>query len=240
MAAETTGLFGRLGGLWKRGRGEADSTATPGGPVAVSSTSASGRDPGVTRRDEHAAPATASGSSPTVATTTTVATATVATTTGSVAATSTSSLTPSPDQKTATRAGDRQTRRSRLVSKVKEERFETVLEAETVNEEALKKLCWSGVPHAHRASCWKFLVGYLPLNRDRRAATLERKRGEYWALVEEFYDQAAEEREEHERKMLHQIHIDVLRTQPDLALFQVRLGLAFALRLICYEGQGGV
>ena len=86
--------------------------------------------------------------------------------------------------------------------------------------EELRKVCWFGISPAVRVEAWQMLMGYLPTNPDRRAATLERKRQEYRDLVVEVYDQPAKYRSESERALFHQIEIDVPRTCPSLQLFQ--------------------
>ena len=39
---------------------------------------------------------------------------------------------------------------------------------QVVDLDALRELCWSGVPADLRPLCWRLLSGYLPPNRDRR------------------------------------------------------------------------
>ena len=43
--------------------------------------------------------------------------------------------------------------------------------SQVVDLDALRELCWSGVPADLRPLCWRLLSGYLPPNRDRRYAT---------------------------------------------------------------------
>ena len=45
--------------------------------------------------------------------------------------------------------------------------------------DALRELCWTGVPPALRPLCWRLLLGYLPPGAERRGAVLARKRREY-------------------------------------------------------------
>lgn len=45
--------------------------------------------------------------------------------------------------------------------------------------EALRELCWSGIPPHLRSVCWRLLLGYLPPNKERRQQILSRKRQEY-------------------------------------------------------------
>lgn len=61
------------------------------------------------------------------------------------------------------------------------------------------------------------LKGYIPINVDKRAPTLKRKREEYWHLVEQYYDTRHEETHQ---DTFRQIHIDIPRMSPLIALFQ--------------------
>lgn len=67
-----------------------------------------------------------------------------------------------------------------------------------------------------RAQCWKLLLGYLPVNADRREAALQRKRQEYHENVNQYYHAA---RTEEESSILKQILLDLPRTSPK-PLFQ--------------------
>ncbi|TWW57250.1 TBC1 domain family member 22B [Takifugu flavidus] len=59
--------------------------------------------------------------------------------------------------------------------------------------------------------------GYLPANRGRRELVLQRKRDEYFAFIEQYYQSRTEE---HHRDTYRQIHIDIPRTNPLIPLFQ--------------------
>ncbi|CAF90892.1 unnamed protein product, partial [Tetraodon nigroviridis] len=59
--------------------------------------------------------------------------------------------------------------------------------------------------------------GYLPTNRGRRELVLQRKREEYFAFIEQYYQSRTEE---HYRDTHRQIHIDIPRTNPLIPLFQ--------------------
>lgn len=61
---------------------------------------------------------------------------------------------------------------------------------------------------------WRLLAGYLPANAERRAETLQRKREDYRHLVRQYYDA------EREEDTYRQIHIDIPRMSPLVALFQ--------------------
>lgn len=101
-------------------------------------------------------------------------------------------------------------------SELKLEKFEALL----AGSPSLSELCqisWSGIPTKVRAITWRFLSGYLPVNSERRQGVLERKRKDYWSLVQQYYDT---ERDETHQDTYHQIHIDVPRMNPSVPLFQ--------------------
>lgn len=95
-------------------------------------------------------------------------------------------------------------------------RFEELL----VNSPSLQDLCklsWSGIPVKVRAITWRLLSGYLPINLERRNGVLERKRQDYWTLVDKYY---YTDHDETNRDIQHQINIDVPRMNPSIPLFQ--------------------
>ncbi|KAJ8986224.1 hypothetical protein NQ317_009930 [Molorchus minor] len=96
------------------------------------------------------------------------------------------------------------------------ERFEALLENPPSLQE-LSKMSWSGIPVKVRGITWRLLSGYLPINIERRNGVLERKRHDYWTLVEKYY---YTEHDETNRDIQHQINIDVPRMNPSIALFQ--------------------
>ena len=62
----------------------------------------------------------------------------------------------------------------------------------------------------------------MPLNKDRRAATLDRKRNEYLDCVERYIGNKINEKGDYEKvdnAIFHQIKIDVPRTDPLVPLF---------------------
>jgi len=67
---------------------------------------------------------------------------------------------------------------------------------------------------------WKILMGYIPTNKDRRAATIERKQKEYVESIPKYFDVEDSQRSVDERALFRQIQIDVPRTNPHLPLFQ--------------------
>ncbi|XP_046408139.1 TBC1 domain family member 22B [Ischnura elegans] len=97
------------------------------------------------------------------------------------------------------------------------ERFTPLLESTLLNLEDLRHLSWSGIPVKVRAVTWRLLSGYLPANLERRPQVLERKRQEYWGLVKQYYDV---ELDEIYMDTYRQIHIDIPRMSPLIALFQ--------------------
>ncbi|XP_026501331.1 TBC1 domain family member 22B [Vanessa tameamea] len=99
-------------------------------------------------------------------------------------------------------------------SESKLERFQQVLESSVLDLNELKQLSWSGIPTKARAVTWRLLAGYLPANAERRSETLERKRADYKHLVRQYYDA------EREEDTYRQIHIDIPRMSPLVALFQ--------------------
>ncbi|PNF43903.1 TBC1 domain family member 22B [Cryptotermes secundus] len=97
------------------------------------------------------------------------------------------------------------------------ERFQPLLETQLLNLEELRQLSWSGIPVKVRAITWRLLSGYLPANFERRQQVLERKRLDYRNLVKQYYDT---ERDETRQDIYRQIHIDIPRMSPLIALFQ--------------------
>ncbi|XP_071443605.1 TBC1 domain family member 22B [Hetaerina americana] len=100
---------------------------------------------------------------------------------------------------------------------IKLDRFAPLLESTLLNLEDLRQLSWSGIPVKVRAVTWRLLSGYLPANLERRPQVLERKRQEYWGLVKQYYDV---ELDEIYMDTYRQIHIDIPRMSPLIALFQ--------------------
>lgn len=101
-------------------------------------------------------------------------------------------------------------------SESKLEKFEALL-GTSPSLSDLCQLSWSGVPTKVRAVTWRLLSGYLPVNLERRQGVLDRKRQDYWSLVQQYYDT---ERDETNQDTYHQIHIDVPRMNPLIQLFQ--------------------
>ena len=102
----------------------------------------------------------------------------------------------------------------------RESQFEKMLDADIVNMEELRKLAWNGIPFRYRATVWKLLLGYLPLNAARREQSLLRKRAEYADAIAQHYDIDEDSRTIQEQETLRQVFVDVPRTQPDIPLFR--------------------
>ncbi|KAL4227114.1 hypothetical protein ACF0H5_015087 [Mactra antiquata] len=73
------------------------------------------------------------------------------------------------------------------------EKIKTLLAGPNTSISELQKLSWSGLPKTMRPTCWKILSGYLPVNIERRQALLERKRQEYFSLIDQYYDSRHDE-----------------------------------------------
>ena len=93
-----------------------------------------------------------------------------------------------------------------------------MLSSHVIDTAALRDLCWSGVPRQYRLHAWQLLLNYLPSNRDRHAAALERKRAEYRQCVARYWS-AGSTRTEKEQALLRQVLVDVPRTNPAVPLY---------------------
>uniref|UniRef100_A0A6B2L7D3 Rab-GAP TBC domain-containing protein n=1 Tax=Arcella intermedia TaxID=1963864 RepID=A0A6B2L7D3_9EUKA len=107
----------------------------------------------------------------------------------------------------------------------KKEKFQNFLASPSVKMEELKKICWNGIPDSFRAECWRLLLGYTPLVRERWESTISAKRQSYWSCVplnlsEEYIETL---HTDYEKTIFHQIHIDVPRTNPSVKLFHLPL-----------------
>ncbi|KAI9327488.1 rab-GTPase-TBC domain-containing protein [Obelidium mucronatum] len=97
-------------------------------------------------------------------------------------------------------------------------KFEALLELPLVDMEQLKKLSWMGVPEEIRHTVWKLLMGYLPTNSTLRDKILAQKRSEY----EEYCSQQFSDdgKSGLDQSLVHQVHIDILRTNANIPLYQ--------------------
>eukprot|EP01032_Pedospumella_encystans_P023503 gene23503-26607_t len=110
--------------------------------------------------------------------------------------------------------------KEKYVSTYRTSQFEKLLAMENVNLASLRTLAWNGVPSKYRADVWQMLLGYLPTNRDRRAAALDRKRKEYFESIAMYFAVADIDRTKQDEENLSQISIDLPRTSPNVAFFQ--------------------
>lgn len=70
-------------------------------------------------------------------------------------------------------------------------RLRDALSQDLVDKHFLADLVWPGVPQGGgRREAWQMLLGYRPLSKERRSASLRRKRHEYANLRRDIYDAA--------------------------------------------------
>lgn len=96
-------------------------------------------------------------------------------------------------------------------------KFSPLLSSPVLNLDDLRSLSWSGIPPRLRSTSWKLLAGYLPASLERREVVLQRKRQDYWSLVNQYYHTDCNETYQ---DIYHQIHIDIPRMSPEINLFQ--------------------
>ncbi|XP_043569642.1 TBC1 domain family member 22A isoform X2 [Chiloscyllium plagiosum] len=100
------------------------------------------------------------------------------------------------------------------------EKFRQLLAGPNTDLEELRKCSWSGIPRQVRPITWKLLSGYLPANAERRESTLQRKRAEYFAFIEQYYDSR---NDEHHQDTYRQIAIDIPRMTPESLILQPKV-----------------
>jgi len=100
------------------------------------------------------------------------------------------------------------------------DKFMTLMASPSVKIDELKNLCWNGIPSEFRNECWKLLLGYTPLVRERSESTITTKRQQYWASVPTVLDETVPQNE-YERNLYDQIQKDVPRTNPSVPLFHI-------------------
>nr|VZI41419.1 unnamed protein product [Spirometra erinaceieuropaei] len=66
-------------------------------------------------------------------------------------------------------------------------KFQSVINSPVTDLQSLRRLAWSGIPHAVRSTVWKLLSDYLPASQERRAFTLLSKRKQYADLAGQFF-----------------------------------------------------
>jgi hypothetical protein len=101
--------------------------------------------------------------------------------------------------------------------------FTRVLEARSVNTEALRKLAWFGSPARYRSTVWQILLGHLPASADRATDSLARKRTEYESFVTALSSRSSlgggSKSSDGEQRMLRQVLVDCPRTCPSIPLY---------------------
>mmetsp|Transcript_22823 Transcript_22823/g.31302 ORF Transcript_22823/g.31302 Transcript_22823/m.31302 type:complete len:458 (+) Transcript_22823:52-1425(+) len=97
--------------------------------------------------------------------------------------------------------------------------FDKVLQSETVDLKALRRLSWNGVPSDYRTEVWQMLLGYLPLNKERRESAIIRKRKEFQDSIPVYYNVSEADRTTQEGELLRQILVDMPRTCPNTPFF---------------------
>lgn len=130
-------------------------------------------------------------------------------------------------------------------------RFASLLSTPIVNLIELRRLSWHGIPEIHRARVWKLLLGYTPQASSRTASVLERRRTEYANIVAQHYTpktvssptasvQSPISNSAHtgsrglDAAMLHQISIDIPRTDHALVRANPAVGQAMIRVLYCW------
>jgi hypothetical protein len=112
-------------------------------------------------------------------------------------------------------------------------KFKKILQASNISLPDLRTSAWSGIPAQVRAMSWQLLLGYLPLNSERRESTLERKRKDYLDGIKQVFSRmsgntpgrnadspaSVNKGRGLDESIWHQISIDVPRTNPHLELY---------------------
>ena len=101
----------------------------------------------------------------------------------------------------------------------KAEKLEKYLAGDNLDMETLRKLSWSGLVPRVRPKAWKILCGYLPAAQSRQQEVLARKQEEYALYVRQYFE--TKDQDIHQ-DTFRQIHIDIPRMSPVIALFQQR------------------
>lgn len=102
------------------------------------------------------------------------------------------------------------------------QRVAALVSCSTLDAFALRKIAWAGLPPSSRPSAWRLLVDYAPSSSVRREETIARKRALYRDAVAQHYSsQPLAGGARDEDATIRQISVDIPRTSPGLALFQV-------------------
>ena len=100
-------------------------------------------------------------------------------------------------------------------------KLQRLLESRNVDADVLRQQAWGGAPARYRVAIWQMLLGYLPLNRDRQAESLARKKAEYQQFVDQFCGPrpSSAGMSDAEQVLLRQVLYDAKRTNPEIPLF---------------------
>ena len=85
----------------------------------------------------------------------------------------------------------------------------------------------------YRATCWKLLLGYLPIDRNWRKSHINEKRKEYNKAVIEHEPTINETKSKTKECHFRQVLLDVPRTKPELSLFSNPSVQRCLERIIC-------
>ncbi|ELP88519.1 hypothetical protein EIN_344790 [Entamoeba invadens IP1] len=89
--------------------------------------------------------------------------------------------------------------------------FERVLSTPVVDLKKLFNISWHGVPDEWRWQVWKYLLRYVPVEKNRTEKVLEKKRKEYDILLKTIPKDENEETND-ETKIRKQIVMDIMRS----------------------------
>ena len=113
-----------------------------------------------------------------------------------------------------------------LKDQKKSQKIEKIINQQFINITELKNLCWQGIPFNNnhlRGECWKFLLGFYPLNSELKKNAVQRKKDEYSDMCR-IYSNALSNPDsvmnDQELKTYKQIQKDVPRTMPEYPMFQ--------------------
>ena len=113
-----------------------------------------------------------------------------------------------------------------LKDQKKSQKIEKIINQQFINITELKNLCWQGIPFNNnhlRGECWKFLLGFYPLNSELKKSAVQRKKDEYSDMCR-IYSNALSNPDsvmnDQELKTYKQIQKDVPRTMPEFPMFQ--------------------
>lgn len=99
------------------------------------------------------------------------------------------------------------------------DRFDKLMEADSVDMPKLRELVWSGCSRSDprtRSYCWQLLLGFLPPRIDRRSDSQARKALEYDGILSEYERSLADDlgklRDDSTRSLIRQVDVDIPRT----------------------------